>query len=62
VWSVVEEDLCLATNDLEHGICLEEGFYDNMGNYVKDGIYELATWGDFSIQNTGPNTGEQLFT
>ena len=48
VWTMVGEDLCLTTEDLQHGLCLEENFYGDKGEYVRDGVYELATWGAFS--------------
>lgn len=48
VWKVVEEDFCLVTLDLENGLCVEVNFYDERGNYTKDGIYKLSAWGVFA--------------
>jgi hypothetical protein len=49
VWSVVEEDFCVAASDLTSGLCLEENHYDQSGNFVSDGIFELTAWGEFAI-------------
>lgn len=48
VWEVVEDDFSLSTPDVTSGICVEHGFYNEHGNYVSDGAYELTTWGVFS--------------
>jgi hypothetical protein len=48
VWRVVEEDLSLATDDLQSGLCLEENFYAPTGEYVKTGGFEIAAWGAFA--------------
>jgi hypothetical protein len=47
VWKVVEEDLSLTTEDLQHGLCLEANFYTPSGEYVRTGVYELTAWGAF---------------
>lgn len=48
VWRVVEEDIALASEDMVTGLCIERGFYDENGMYVKDGVYELVAWGRFA--------------
>jgi hypothetical protein len=48
VWEVVKNDLCLATEDLAGGLCVEQNYYDLQGEYVAEGVYELTGWGDFS--------------
>jgi hypothetical protein len=48
VWDVVEEDLDLASKNLDHGLCLEVNFYTPLGQYIKEGVYEMTTWGLFS--------------
>jgi hypothetical protein len=50
VWEVVKEDLSLATEDLQHGLCLEENPYTPSGKYVREGMYELTIWGLFAPQ------------
>jgi len=40
-----EEDLALTTTDLEHGLSLELDWYDDAGEYVQGGVYELRRWG-----------------
>lgn len=50
IWKVVNENLCVTTLDLQHGLCLEFNFYTEEGEYVKEGVYELITWGAFSSQ------------
>jgi len=47
-WEVVKEDLSLATEDLQHGLCLEENVYTYSGEYVREGLYELTAWGVFA--------------
>jgi hypothetical protein len=47
IWKVVEEDFCISTLDSKNGLCLERNFYDEGGNHVKDGVYELIAWGLF---------------
>jgi hypothetical protein len=47
VWAVVGEDLSLASESMDDGMCLEESFYRSDGEYVHDGLYELTTWGRF---------------
>lgn len=47
IWGVVEDDLSVASIDLEHGVCLELNFYRCDGIYIKDGIYQLTAWGVF---------------
>jgi hypothetical protein len=47
IWEVVGEDLSLTTDDLQHGLCLEENFYTPSGDYMKEGVYELIAWGRF---------------
>jgi hypothetical protein len=47
VWSVVKDDLSLATEDLQNGLCLEENFYTPGGEYMRDGIFDLTAWGIF---------------
>jgi len=47
VWIVTGEDLSMATEDLQHGLCLEENYYTPTGEYVPEGAYELTTWGMF---------------
>ena len=49
LWSVTEDDLSVATGDLSGGLCLEENFYDEAGNYFRNGIYELTTWGPLTL-------------
>lgn len=48
VWEVVKDDLCLTTEDLQHGLCLEENFYTPSGNHVREGFFELTAWGQFT--------------
>ncbi|MCY2965979.1 MAG: hypothetical protein NT069_20500 [Planctomycetota bacterium] len=48
VWDIVNEDLCVTTDDLQHGLCLEENFYYPAGEYVSGGLYELTVWGLFA--------------
>jgi len=48
IWKVTEEDFCVATPDLQNGICLEFNYYDERGDFIKEGVYELSLWGDFS--------------
>jgi hypothetical protein len=48
VWEVVKEDLDMTSKNLEHGLCLEVNFYTPLGQYIKEGVYELTTWGLFS--------------
>ena len=45
VWSVVGRDLCIASESLDCGLCLEETLYDASGEYVANGLYELTSWG-----------------
>jgi hypothetical protein len=52
VWQVVKEDLSMMTEDLQHGLCLEENFYAPSGEYVREGLYELTAWGKFA-RNSG---------
>lgn len=47
VWDVVKEDLSLTTEDVQHGLCLEENFSTPSGEHVSEGFYELTTWGLF---------------
>lgn len=53
VWKVVEGDLSLATEDLQHGLCLEETFYTISGEYIPEGIFEIAAWGVFVTGRAG---------
>ena len=39
IWEVVREDLCLASRDLEHGLCLE------LNHYSRGDELELVSWG-----------------
>lgn len=48
VWNVVGEDLQITTLNLENGLCLELNFFDETGDYMKAGIYELTSWGIFA--------------
>jgi hypothetical protein len=48
VWAHVGDDLCVASADLEDGLCLEQNYYRSDGQYRKDGLYELSTWGRFA--------------
>ena len=50
VWKVTEEDLSLATPNLQHGFRLEINFYCEDSEYVKEGVCELTTWGAFKLQ------------
>jgi hypothetical protein len=50
IWRVVEEDLCVATIDLSGGFCFETNYYDEFGEYVPDGVFELTAWGDFALR------------
>jgi hypothetical protein len=43
-----EEDLALTTPDLQHGLLLELNWYDDTGQYVPAGVYELRRWGLFA--------------
>lgn len=47
IWRLTEEDLCVATPDLNSGFCLEMNYYDGSDTYVPDGVFELTAWGDF---------------
>ncbi len=48
IWQVVEEDIAMATEDMESGLCIEKGFYNKVGEYEKEGTYELTAWGLFA--------------
>lgn len=48
IWKLVKEDIAITTLDVKNGLCLELNFYSINGDYVKEGIYELTTWGFFS--------------
>jgi hypothetical protein len=48
VWSVVQEDLCIATEDLADGLCLEQNFHTPDGDFHKGGVFELSVWGRFN--------------
>jgi len=39
VWEVVQEDLCLTSHDLEHGLCLE------LNHLSRGDELELISWG-----------------
>ena len=43
VWEFVGEDLSLASESLNSGLCLEENFYDGEGRYFRTGVYQLTT-------------------
>ncbi|MCP9496761.1 MAG: hypothetical protein MSG64_20180 [Pyrinomonadaceae bacterium MAG19_C2-C3] len=45
VWGVAKGDLALTTSDLQHGLCLEHNFYNESGDYSKEGFYEITAWG-----------------
>lgn len=60
VWEVIKEDLSLATEDLQHGLCLEENFYNLSGEYVREGLYELTAWGVFA-RNRGSKRCQEPF-
>jgi len=47
-WEFVGNDLMIATENLGSGLCLELNNYTRGGDYVKDGVYELTTWGAFA--------------
>jgi hypothetical protein len=47
VWGIVGEDLCILTPDINEGLCLGREYYNAVGVYVSDGIYELRAWGRF---------------
>lgn len=49
VWQVVEEDIALTAEDMVSGLCVEKGFYDDSGQYLKEGVYELTAWGSFAL-------------
>jgi hypothetical protein len=53
---VVEQDLGLATPQLADGLCLELNYYDGVGSYVQEGIYELTAWGVFRGLPEPPRT------
>jgi hypothetical protein len=55
VWHVVGEDLSAVTDDLHHGLCLEENFYTDEGEYVREGLYELSVWGEFGVETQEGN-------
>ena len=48
LWTLVKEDLAVATVDAADGLCLEENVYKADREYVKEGIYELTAWGKMS--------------
>jgi hypothetical protein len=47
IWIFLQVDLCITTPDLHDGLCLEENYYDEDGEYHPDGVLELSTWGVF---------------
>jgi hypothetical protein len=60
VWEIVEEDLSLATEDLRNGLCLEENYYTAEAVYVKEGVFELTTWGMFARPRADENSKERV--
>lgn len=50
VWDVVGEDLCIATEDISSGLCLEKNWYDDHGEHSADGVLELTTWGKLAVR------------
>ncbi|QVL30345.1 hypothetical protein KIH39_15960 [Telmatocola sphagniphila] len=48
VWQLVNEDFAMTTEDVEHGICLEENPYTETGEYVNYGQYQITSWGFFN--------------
>jgi hypothetical protein len=48
VWDLVENDLMVVTDDLANGLCLEINYYTREGEYAKDGVYAMTTWGVFA--------------
>jgi hypothetical protein len=44
VWDVVGGDFRLTTTCLDSGLCVGIEQYTLLGDYVREGIYELATW------------------
>lgn len=49
IWDAVGEDLCITTQDLKNGLCLEFNFYTDTGEYKKEGIYKYSAWGQFVV-------------
>ncbi|QQS08045.1 MAG: hypothetical protein IPK69_08505 [Phycisphaerales bacterium] len=50
VWDITGEDLCIVTQDIESGMCLEHSYYGLHGIYVPDGLFELCSWGKLEVQ------------
>jgi hypothetical protein len=46
IWDITQEDLCLASEKIEDGLCLEFNYYNQLGNYEPNGVYELTSWGN----------------
>lgn len=57
VWEIVGQDLCLTTEDLGSGLCLEVNYTERFGAGADEGIYELTVWGDFAIDARPPLPG-----
>jgi hypothetical protein len=57
VWKIVGQDLSLVTEDLQNGLCLEENSIRPSGEFVKEGFYELTTWGLFERISRGKGKG-----
>jgi hypothetical protein len=52
VWNVVGEDFRLTTANLTDGLCLGMEQYTLSGNYIPEGVYELAGWGILGAPDT----------
>ena len=48
VWELVHDDLSLTSLNLQDGLCLERNYYSNSGEYHRDGLYQLTSWGSFN--------------
>lgn len=49
LWRALNDDLCIATIDLNSGFCLERNFYNESGEFFPNGIFELTSWGEFKL-------------
>ncbi len=52
VWSIVDEDLIVATPDTRSGFCLERTCYDDHNVYTKHPAFEVTAWGQFLSPGT----------
>ena len=47
IWNVVGPKFSVANVNLSSGFSLEKDFYDDLGNYFRDGVYTLHAWGEW---------------